>query len=193
MLFTVLFVRNIYSFLAVNDRLQTDTLVVEGWVSPFAIKAAAHEFNSGHYARVLVTGGPVRGSGGYTNDYNTSASVGADELKAAGIPAQLVQMVPSRINSRDRTYSEAVALGDWFTANHDRPAAINVLTEALHARRSRLLFQMALGPGITVGAIPVQNPDYDASEWWKYSEGVKDVETETLGYAYARIFFHPSH
>ena len=55
----------------------TDTLVVEGWIHEYAIRAAVEEFKKGSYQRVFTTGGPVVGNGGYVNDYQTSASVGA--------------------------------------------------------------------------------------------------------------------
>ena len=41
-----------------------------------------------------MTGGPIISKGGYINDYYTSASVGTDLLKKAGIPREAAQMVP---------------------------------------------------------------------------------------------------
>ncbi len=62
----------------------------------------------------------------------------------------------------------------------------------VHARRTCLLFQKALGHDVAVGVIAVTNPDYDASHWWRYSEGVKDVFAESVAYIYARLlFFYP--
>ena len=129
--------------------------------------------------------------GGYTNDYNTSASLAAGRLKAAGFSPELIQMVPSRVSERDRTYSSAVALRDWFRDNHVSVHGINIVTEDVHARRSWLLFQKALGPGVKVGVIAVPNPDYDAGQWWRYSEGVKEVVSEGVAYLYAKFFFWP--
>src|SRR5215469_16819510 len=70
----------IHPFLAVTHRENAKILVVEGWVHPFVIRAAVKEFQTGQYDRVFVTGGPVPGSGGYVNDYNTEASVGTELL-----------------------------------------------------------------------------------------------------------------
>jgi uncharacterized SAM-binding protein YcdF (DUF218 family) len=183
---------NIYPFLAVTQRVDTDVLVVEGWVPQYAIRAAITEFHSGHYQRLFTTGGPITGMGGYTNDYNTSASLGATRLRAAGLDPNLIQMVPSRVSERDRTYGSAVALRDWFQEHRLDVHAINVVTEDVHARRSRLMFQKALGPGVKVGVIAVPNPDYDSGQWWRYSEGVKEVVSEGVAYVYARVFFWPS-
>jgi uncharacterized SAM-binding protein YcdF (DUF218 family) len=188
----VLLLLNVQPFLAETHRVNTNVLVVEGWIHEYAIRAADKEFETGRYQHVFTTGGPVTGIGHYVNDYQTSASVGADLLKNAGVPSDSVQMVPSRVMDRDRTYGSAVALREWLHEHNMPVHSINVLTEDAHARRTRLLFQKALGKNVTVGIIAVPNPDYDARRWWRYSEGVKDVGSEAFAYIYARFFFYPS-
>jgi hypothetical protein len=183
---------NIYPFLAVTHRVNTNVLVVEGWIPRYAIRKAAEEFRTDSYQRIFTTGGPVEGSDGYTNDYNTSASVGAEILKKFGVPDDLVQMVPSRVTARERTYSSAVALRDWFREHNAPVHSINVLTEDAHARRTCLLYHKAFGKSVTVGIIAVANPDYDSTQWWRYSDGVREVIGEAIAYIYARFFFYPS-
>jgi len=186
------FLFRIYPFLAVTHRVDTNVLVVEGWIHEYAIRAALKEFQNNHYQRVFTTGGPVEGTGGYINDYNTAASVGADLLRKNGLPNESLQMVPSRVMDRDRTYASAVALRTWFREHNLTVRGVNVLTEDVHARRTCLLFQKALGHNVAVGVISVPNPDYDANHWWRYSEGVKDVVAENVAYIYARLlFFYP--
>ena len=181
----------IHPFLAVSHREDTKILVVEGWVHQFVMDAAVKEFKTGHYDRVFVTGGPVVGSGGYSNDYNTEASVGADILKTAGIPDKSIQMVPSRVWNRNRTYYSAVALRDWFSRHNLQVRSMNVLTEESHARRTWMLFREAFGGDVKVGIISIPNPDYDANHWWHYSDGVRDTIDEALAYLYAKLFFWP--
>ena len=187
----VVYVFNIYSFLAVNQPMQTDALVVEGWLDHYEIRVAVAEFHKGNYRAVYSTGGPVAGSGGYINDFNTYASVSGESLIAQGIPREVVQIVPSHEGKRDRTYSSALVLKKWWDEHGIHPAAVNVITEDTHARRSLLLFQKALGPETKVGIIPIPNPDYDSTRWWRYSEGVREMLGETIAYVYARVFFHP--
>ena len=182
----------IYPFLAVTDRVDANVLVVEGWIHEYAIRTAVREFQGNHYGRIFTTGGPVDGAGGYVNDYQTVASVSADLLRKDGVANDSVQMVPSRVMERDRTYASAVALRHWFHAHNLPVRKINVVTEDVHARRTRLLFQKALGDNVTVGIIAVPNPDYDSKHWWRYSEGVKDVLGEGIAYLYARFLFYPS-
>ena len=183
--------RTVYPFLALTHRVDAKDLVVEGWVHGYSIRAAVAEFSTGSYQKIFTTGGPAEGLGGYVNDYQTEASVAADLLKSAGIRAESLQMVPSRVMDRNRTYGSALALRNWFR-EHDIPIrSMNVLTEDVHARRSRLLFAKAFGDQVKVGVIAVPNPDYDSKHWWRYSAGVKDVVNETVGYVYAKLLFHP--
>lgn len=190
-LIAVLLLLNVQPFLAETHRVNTNVLIVEGWIHEYAIQAAVKEFMQGSYQRVFTTGGPVEGTGGYTNDYGTSASVGADLLKKNGLPSESLQMVPSRVTDRDRTYGSAVALRNWFREHDIHVHSVNVLTENVHARRSRLIFSKALGDETSIGIIAVQNPDYDGRRWWRYSEGVKDVSSEAIAYMYARFLFRP--
>jgi uncharacterized SAM-binding protein YcdF (DUF218 family) len=182
-------IKGVYPFLAITHRVNANILVVEGWIHEYAIRAAIKEFQSNHYQRVFTTGGPVVGSGRYINDFHTSASVGADLLEKNGLANGLVQMVPSRMMDRDRTYGSAVALRNWFRDHNMAVHSIDIVTEDLHARRTHLLFQKAFGKDVKVGIIAVANVDYPANRWWHYSEGLKDVLSEFAAYLYARLFF----
>src|SRR5205814_4029949 len=120
---------NVRPFLAVTHRVNTNILVVEGAVQRYTLRGGAEEFKNGSYERIFTTGGPENGNGGYTNDYNTSASVAADSLEKFGVPGDLVQMVPSHVFARERTYSSAVALRDWFRDRNLSIHSFNVLTQ----------------------------------------------------------------
>ena len=187
-----IWVLTVHSFLAPTRREDTKILVVEGWIHEYAIRAAAAEFQSGRYEIIYTTGGPITGTDGATNDYNTAASVGAELLVKCGVERQFVQMTPSHVAGRDRTFGSALALREWFHQHRLAPKSINVLTEDAHARRTRLLFQKALGREVRVGIIAVTDPDYDAHRWWRYSEGVREILGESIAYLYARLFFFPT-
>ena len=155
------------------------------------IQEAVEEFRKGLYEQVFATGGPVEGSGGYINDYHTNTSIGADLLKKYGIPDESLQMVPSRIMDRDRTYGSAVALRKSFR-EHDMHIRRLMWQRKRPFATRRLFFSKALGPGISVGVIAVPNPDYDARCWWRYSDGVREWVGESIAYIYARFFFYPT-
>jgi hypothetical protein len=182
---------NIHGFLAPTRRVDTKILVVEGWVHDYVLRAAMTEFQKGHYDRIYTTGGPIIGSDGATNDFNTSASVGAEQLVKFGMRPDQVQMAPSHVAGRDRTYNSALALKNWFAAHHQPVASINLLTEDAHARRSHLLFAEAFGANADVGIIAIPDPDYQPDRWWHYSEGVREIMGESISYLYARFLFYP--
>lgn len=127
----VVFVLESYPFLAITSPVPSDNLVVEGWMHEYAMREAAAEYATiDTFLRLVVR---TIGKGGYINDYYTSASVGAELLQKAGIPREAIQMVPSHVNGRERTYSSAIALRDWFRDN--TPVhTINVVAEGAHAR-----------------------------------------------------------
>lgn len=188
---------NIHPFLAVTKRVPTKLLVVEGWTDHYGVAAAVHEFKTGHYDRVLTTGGPCAGYGSSSSIYDTEAWQSADKLKQAGLPEAVVQAVPSCFVGRDRTYNSAVTLRNWLREHGPGQGSqwgggsFNVLTEDAHARRTWLLFREALGPDFQLGIISVPDPDYDATHWWRYSAGVREVIDESVAYVYAKVFFWP--
>jgi len=184
-----LLLKTIYPFLAVTDRIDAKVLVVEGWVHEYGIDASVRELKTGGYERVFTTGGPVIGTGGYTSDYNTEASVGAERLKAAGVATELIQMVPCHEIKRDRTFSSAVALRDWLQKHNMSVERMNVVTEDTHARRTRLLFEKAFHGHVKVGVVSVPTPDYDARHWWRYSQGFEDILEQGVAYVYARFSY----
>lgn len=189
---TTFLLMTVHPFLATTHRVDGNILVVEGWVHDYVIRAAAKEYTAGAYQRVLSTGGPSTGSGGYTWDADTSASVGAGQLRAAGVPSESVQMVPSHVIGRDRTYYSAVALRDWFHEHNMDVRSFNIVAESTHSRRTWLLFQEAFGGQVKVGVIAVQNPDYDPKRWWRSSDGFRDVVSEAIAYTYAKFLFYPA-
>jgi uncharacterized SAM-binding protein YcdF (DUF218 family) len=187
----ILFLLEIRPFLAVTDRADANYLVMEGWVHMYAAQATAAEFRTGKYQQILITGLPVEGSGEYDKDSNTESWVGAGLLLRVGIPEEFLQRVPCRKVERNRTYSAALKLKEWFQEHHLTIHAINIITEDAHARRTRLLFQEAFGPDMKIGVISVPDPDYDPKHWWRYSEGVREIMSESIAYIYAKFFFYP--
>jgi hypothetical protein len=187
-----LILHGIYPFLAVTDRIDTKTMVVEGWMDQTDLVRVADEYRLGRYQRIFTTGGPVHGMVRSPNEYSTSAHIAAQRLIALGLPAGEIQSVPSYVHERDRTYGAAVALRDWIRGHNMAVPTFVIVTLSVHSRRSRLLFKEAFGDGTKIGVISLENPDYDATHWWRYSEGVKDIASEVVSYLYTRLLFHPA-
>jgi hypothetical protein len=180
---------NVHPFLAVNHPVNCDDLVVEGWIPEYALQEIAELCKTHPYRRILTVGGPVSGSDSPAADDDTHAYVGASRLKKLGIDPQLVEMVPNTVRHRDRTYGSALALRKWLSGKGTLPAAMTVVTLGPHARRSRLLYEKAFGGGASIGILAIENREYDPHHWWRYSEGVKEVVSESAAYLYARFIF----
>jgi hypothetical protein len=172
-----------------NDTKPGGVLVVEGWASDFALQAAVAEVKQYSYEKVFVTGGPIE-TGAPLYEYKTYAERGTATLCALGMSTNLLTAVPASRVRQDRTYSCAVALRKWAQEHGIELTRVNLLTVGPHARRSRLLFQKALGDDIPIGVIAVPEPDYDPGRWWRSSNGFRDVTSEAIAYLYARFLFH---
>ena len=177
-------------FLAITNRVDTEYLVVEGWVPNYALEESMAEFKTGHYKMMFTVGAdPLTGVNIEKGD--SVATEAFKRLKWLGMNPDSVQAVPAHIKYRNRTFESAVALRRYIEENHLPVTGLNVVTLGAHARRSRLLFEEAFGDQARVGVISVDNREYDPKRWWKYSEGVREVIGESIAYVYARFFFHP--
>ena len=180
-----------YSFLALNQPIPSEILVVEGWAPDYAITQAATEFRTGKYRTLYVTGGTIE-EGSLLSNYNTYAELGATQLRKLGFPEDHLKAVPAPMVRKDRTYQSALALKAWMIEHGGTPKSLNVVSVGTHSRRTHLLFEMAFKGSSQVGIIAATNHDFDPAHWWRYSQGVRSVIDEGLAYLYARLCFHPS-
>lgn len=186
-----LVVRSIHPFLATHEPLKQGALVVEGWLSDPALKHAIYYFQNDGYDRMFATGGPVD-VGSQLMAFSSYADLCAASLTALGMDTNKLQAVPAPAVQQDRTYTSALALKRWLELHGQRVTHITVASEAAHARRSRLLFQKAFGPGVRVGTMAIPTTHYDMHRWWASSPGVRAVIGEALAYVYARFLFWPA-
>jgi hypothetical protein len=157
----------------------------------YALQTVLEEFKRNHYEHLYVTGGPMA-QGTHLSAYKTYAQLGAATLISLGLDSNLVQAVPAPTVRQDRTYASAVMLKKWLLAHGIQPTSIQVMTDGCHARRSRLLYQLAMGPDVKIGVSSIPSTEYDPRHWWRYSAGVREVMSEGLAYLYARLLFHPT-
>jgi hypothetical protein len=183
-------IRGAYSFLAVNDPVDNGALVVEGWLPDYALQEAIKEFKKGHHSRIFVTGGPLE-NGAPLSEYRTFAELGAATLVRLGLDTNTVQAVPAPKVRLDRTYASALALKNWLGSHGATETSFNVISLGPHSRRSRLLFERALGSNYQVGIIAIDNQEYDARQWWASSAGVRTVTDEIIAYTYTRLSYWP--
>lgn len=178
-------ISKLYSFLAVTAPLKSaDVLVVEGWISDYALKKAADEFKYGSYSQILTIGATVD-QGFYLAEYNNFAEISAATLQKMGIPKEKLIAIPVPHTNTNRTIASAVALQQYIKDQNLPIKSINLFTSDAHARRSWLIFKNAFSPTIQVGIIATNSPTYNSNKWWSSSEGVRVVMSEAIAYIYA--------
>jgi hypothetical protein len=184
----------IHPFLSSNvhtsNAMPGAVLVVEGWLPDYALDLAISEFKANKYSKLYVTGGPLE-QGAPLSEFKSHAELGAAILVRKGLSSSTVQAVPASRIGRDRTYNSAVALKNWLRTQGISPTSYHIMSLGVHARRTRLLFEKALGKETPVDITAVEDAGYDPAHWWRTSDGVRTVMSEAISYVYARLFFSP--
>ncbi|MEN8254069.1 MAG: ElyC/SanA/YdcF family protein [Verrucomicrobiota bacterium] len=181
---------NLYPFLAPDKPPHKGLFVIEGWIHDFALDEAARMYESGNYSQIVCTGVPIE-TGSYIQTFKSYPEMTAARLRKFGIDPSEIVMAISEDNRKDRTYAAAVALREAFIAYNMGETNLHLVTTGPHGRRSRMLFQKALGPDYAIGVTCLEESSYDAEDWYKCSEGVRSVIGEFIAYTYARLFFYP--
>ena len=186
----VFIVRNLYGFLAVNDPLPGDILVIEGWSSDYVIEGAVEDFRKSQYKRICLTGGPIE-VGNALREHKTYAEYAKAMCVKLGLAAEVLHAIPAAAVEKDRSYASALALRKWLHENGAADAKINIAGNGAHSRRTRLIYEKALGPGVRLGISNEPERTFDPKRWWASSQGFRIVMDETIAYTYARFFFSP--
>ena len=183
---SVFLVRNAYGFLAVQDPRPGGFLVLEGWEPDYVLTEALAELERHSYDGIIVAGDPI-GKGAPLSEYSDYAQLTVAILEKMGADPRRLHVAVAGPVARDRTYSMSVTLHAWLIAHGHPEANINLMTLGAHARRSRLLFEKAIGR--KVGVIAIADRDFVPSHWWRSSAGFRGVTSELIAYIYARFLF----
>ena len=172
-----------YSFFAISKPLQGDIMVVEGWLHPEELRSALQIYRSGKYSQIVVTGGHFA--------YNTAKIL----VSECQIDPDLVKVVvrdrPNGQFERDRTFNSALGLRHWLLEANQKEKKVDIITRGHHARRSFILFQIALDGVAKVGVIAVPPYNYDPDYWYDSSAGFRSVIGEIIAYIYVKLIFTP--
>jgi uncharacterized SAM-binding protein YcdF (DUF218 family) len=185
---TVMLGRGLCGFLAITSPVGGQFLVVEGWMPAYAYREAAAQFHKGGYRKIIAAGVIQEDEDA---DGDLREHFGGEKLIQFGVPSDLVVTASSEEVNRDRTFHSAKAVKRWLQEHGLRTASIDVITVGPHARRSRLLYEKALGNEIQVGVISVEDRQFDPNHWWRSSAGARRVIDELIAYLYARTLFSP--
>ena len=182
---------NLNSFLTITKSVESKLLVVEGWLPDYTLKGVMEEFYNNDYEKLIITGKPLI-KGYYISKYKSSADIAEATLINFGFNKDLIETITiPRTIFKDRTYTTALAFESRLKKSDNNVNSINIYTLGCHSRRSRLLFEKALGKEIKIGIIAGKDLSYNPVKWWNSSRGFRTVMNEALAYLYAKLFFHP--
>jgi hypothetical protein len=180
---------HIYDFLAPQKKIQSPYLVVESWISDFALEESLNIFREDQYQHMFITGGPVN-EGFYLMNYKSSSDFAKETFLFLGASMDSMTTINRELVWRDRTYHTALALKAYLEENNPEIKSFNLVSLGAHSRRSWLLFKIVM-PEYEIGIITIDAKLHDPNRWWTTSKGFRSVFTEAIGYFYVRFFFTP--
>jgi hypothetical protein len=170
------------SFFSLTERHPADILIVEGWIGHEGMYAAKAEFEQGGYQYIITSGGPMNNR--WAAQRWNYAVESNEFLVRLGVPPDRIIQAPAPDTDNHRTFESALAVQQILQKHGLHPAAVNIFTLGVHARRSRLVFAKALTSSTKVGVISWIPKDYHDGFWWKSSERSLELIKETVGYLF---------
>jgi len=181
--------RNIAYFLAQQQTVNGQILVVEGWLAEPALLTAVEQFKKGNYQLLITTGGPDKRQ--INPEHKSYAEKAGAFLLEQGISSTQLVTLPTPESAQDRTYHSAVIVREWLIENQPEHLSIDLYSGDVHARRSYQLYKMAFADKANIGIIAAEPNNFSLEHWWRTSEGAKSVLAETAGLVWINCCFSP--
>jgi hypothetical protein len=182
----ILFLLFVHPFLAVTKKVDADILVIEGWIPDYMAAPAASEFQSGHYAFVMISG--------LQNDPDLGPRIEIPEtqnpglLEKFGIPSRQIVPCPAPYARWLRTSKTAQAVRHKIEELGLKSKGINVVTAGPHARETWVAYQHVFGDRMPVGIISIPKKNYPADRWWLSRQGLIWVSKDFIAWLKEVIF-----
>ena len=171
----------LYPFLARQAPVASDVAVIEGWMKDDLLSQAVGWAESNGVRKIYTTGGPIE-LGSWLAEWKNYAELAKARLEKKGLGERFeIVAVPAEKVRRGRTRESARALKAVLPLER---GAFTLISEGPHTRRSWRSFQSVFGDGVEVGCLALTPVEYDGTDWWSCSEGVRDVIAETIAYGY---------
>ncbi|MEZ5149216.1 MAG: hypothetical protein R2759_19635 [Bacteroidales bacterium] len=185
-----IFIKTIHPFLAKNAPIKTDILVVEGFITDYAVEECMTIFNAGNYSKLYITG-KKRMKGAQLDMYENDGEFTAATLEKLGFDrSKIVVVAVEEDILKDRTLSRhSHCVIGWNNITHYLILTLRILGP--HARRSQLLFSQAFDDLIEIGVI-LSRIKVMMQLAGGAAAAVSEVNKEFVAWIYARFFFYPS-
>lgn len=188
---STIFTLRIVPCLSNENPIESKVVVLEGYVEDWAYPEIISRIER-IKPELIITTGTSLDQGFYLSDIPSTAYIVARSLVRLGVDSSLIRVVPVEPDVLvNRTYNSAITVRKWLEANSPETRSINLISTAVHARRSHYLFKLVMEPGIETGNIVIPPRYYNAMNWFRTSRGFRVVLSETIAWFYVRLFFRP--
>lgn len=175
----------LYRFLYQNQAIDEAPLaIVEGWLPDAELETLCKTLPPS--VRFITTGGPIRFGGSLFKE-KSYAEITASRLRAFGIADERIISAPAPDFPSDRTYHAALAVRQALAGRGISDVPANLYTLGAHARRSFLLYRVALDGQIPLGVVSLESSEVDLSRWWASSEAFRHLTGESLAWLYVQL------
>jgi len=121
--------------------------------------------------------------------FGSVAEICAHKLQKDGIPAHLIEAVPSPVSQKNRTLASAIVLSDYLQSRNQPHLSLNIMSEGIHARRTWISYKFAFKKqAIPVGIISVPSARSYSTVNNTYTN--KEILRELTSIVYYRFFFN---
>lgn len=182
-------VTSVYKFLAVTKPVGRGILVVEAWIPAQALTESVKVFNSKSYSQLVVVGGPIQGSSTESDESSSYDDLAAKRLGALGFDTKKLVKLGVPAVSNGNTLASATAFKHWLVNSGNPVCCVDVFTTGVHARRSWIEFQGALGDRYRVGIISGTEVSFNPRLWFFSRKGIWKVTHNLVGYAFYKLWF----
>lgn len=179
-----------HSFLYKENPIESGNMVLEGWVSTYALPDFVKHYKEKGYKNLIVTGIPMT-QYEYASDYNYTSQATIQALIHYGFTDTIYEAAIPQNVYQDRTYSTAVVAKSIFEQHPEWGKSFNIYSMGVHSRRTALLFEKAFGKNYNIGIISHNDRTYIGNMWWRSSVGFRTVTNEILAFFYAKFIFSP--
>ncbi len=177
-------------FLAKNDPVNGQVLIVEGWIPTYMYMEVKKIIDNADYGKVICVGAEFPEVKTYRHSESAS-EYSAYYLRYLGVPDSLLEVVTTPYYAKERTYNSANAAIRLLNTEHGNVRSFDVVTSGVHSRRSWILFNKAAKKKFDIGVISLTPEDYLIEKWWTNSVGFRTVINEYLAYIYVKVIFRP--
>lgn len=179
-------VAGLYPFLSPNHPANSPIVVIEGWIADAPLTELLDWAATNNVTTFYLTGGPIS-TGSWLAPWKSYPEMTLARLQALGVTDRYtIRAFPAPETRKDRTYVSAITLRDALSPD-GIPSSFTLASEAPHLRRSAHLFRRAFGDACEIGTLPLTPTDFDATDWYRSSAGVRTVLSETLALPYAYL------